>query len=191
MKNITVKFFFESGSRVELVRTEVQPGEGSRVLMCVRGKTSGAYAEYGSFQWTSGVRGVCAALIRFVLSRNGEESQSCLAGGRSSMAASLDYALSKGPSWLSDMFGIGRNGSAIARRLFKITNPNRKRPGPVVISVNSALLRPEDVGIFFSGRRLIDVKELSHLLLSIESQDAQNDDVTGDVEKKPLRIANR
>ena len=191
MKDTAVRFFFESGSRVELVRSEVQLTSGTPTLMCVRGKTSGAYAEYGSFQWTSGVRGVCAAFLRLVLSQHSDESQSWLAGGRSSLAASLDYALSKGPSWLGDMFGVGRSGALVARRLFKITNPNRKRPGPVVISVNGAAIKSGDIAIFYAGRRLVDEKALFELLMSIESQTVENEDVAEAPSKKMRSVAHR
>lgn len=162
-------FYFEGRSRIELVRTEVCLTGMRRSLTCIRGKTSGAYLACGSFQWTSGVRGVCSAFIRFVLSEESDVVDFCLIGGKSSLAASLDYAISKGPAWLGEMFGYA-GSNQIARRIFKITNPNRKRPGPVAISVNKNLFFGEQVQIYWDDKRVADPAQLYSMLIGIEEQ---------------------
>ena len=163
-------FHFEGSSRIELVKTEVRIVGVARTLSCIRGKTAGAYVSYGSFQWTSGVRGVCAALLRFVLSEAGDTVDFCLVGGKGSLAASLDYALSKGPSWLGEMFGSGIGGSQLARRIFKITNPNRKRPGPVAISVNKNVVSVDQVQIYWDNKLVTDLTQLYAMLVGVEEQ---------------------
>ena len=163
-------FHFEGSSRIELVKTEVRVAGIPRTLSCIRGKTAGAYVSYGSFQWTSGVRGVCASFLRFVLSEAGDTVDFCLVGGKGSLAASLDYALSKGPSWLGEMFGSGIGGSQLARRIFKITNPNRKRPGPVAISVNKNVVSVDHLQIYWDNKLVTDPRQLYAMLVGIEEQ---------------------
>ncbi len=163
-------FHFEGSCRLELVKTEVHIAGIARTLSCIRGKTPGAYVSYGSFQWTSGVRGVCSAFLRFVLSEEGDRGDYCLVGGRGSLAASLDYALSKGPAWLGEMFGYGIGGSQLARRIFKITNPNRKRPGPVAISVNKDVVSTDQIQIYWDKKLVTDSTQLYAMLVGIEEQ---------------------
>ena len=177
MQESSVAFFFEGTAQVELVRSHVELVGLQAPIVCVRGKTSGAFARYGCFQWTSGVRGVCVAFLRFILADRDPGLDYCLSGGRSSLAASLDYALSKGPSWLSDMFGSGRNGTLYARRFFRITNPNRKRPGPVVVSINESVIKSYQVRFFWEGRQVMESKELYALLIAIEEQEVENRDL--------------
>lgn len=181
MQESSVTFFFEGAAQVELVRSHVELVGLQKPLVCVRGKTSGAFAQCGCFQWTSGVRGVCVAFLRFILSERDAGVDYCLSGGRSSLAASLDYALSKGPSWLSDMFGSGRNGTLYARRFFRITNPNRKRPGPVVVSINGSAIKSYQVRFFWEGRQVMESKELYALLIAIEEQEVKNSDLPAPV----------
>jgi hypothetical protein len=169
-------FYFEGSSRIELVKTEVRIAGIARTLACIRGKTAGAYVSYGSFQWTSGVRGVCAAFLRFVLSEERDVIDFCLVGGKGSLAASLDYALSKGPAWLGEMLGTGIGGNQLARRIFKITNPNRKRPGPVAISVNRNVVSADQVQIFWDGKLVTDSTQLYAMLMGIEAQGVDGQD---------------
>ena len=170
MQENSFVFYFEGLSKIELVKSEVRTGGTPRTHVCIRGKTAGAYLSCGSFQWTSGVRGVCAAFIRFLLSEGSETVDYCLIGGKSSLAASLDYALSKGPAWLGEMFGSGVGGNQYARRIFKITNPNRKRPGPVAISVNRNIVSESQVQIYWEGQRITDQTQLYSMLMGIEEQ---------------------
>jgi hypothetical protein len=164
MNTKSLAFHFAGGSRLELIRTEFcrAPCQTNRV--CVRGKTPGAFVDFGNFQWTTGVRAVCAAFLRYAISEQCESVDYCLIGGKGSLAASLDYALSKGPSWIIDMFGTGPHGAPYARRLFCISNPNRKRPGPVAISVNRRLISADILKILVDGRLVIDTHELIRVL---------------------------
>lgn len=174
MQGNSFTFHFEGTTRIELVRTEVRTTGAARPMTCIRGKTAGAYVACGSFQWTSGVRGVCSAFIRFLLSEGSDVVDFCLIGGKSSLAASLDYAISKGPAWLGEMFGSGVGGNQTARRIFKITNPNRKRPGPVAISVNRNIVAADQVQIFWNGKLVTDQGQLYSMLAGIEEQGAES-----------------
>lgn len=172
MNDSSIVLYFAGNSRLELVRSEFRRGTGQPFTVCIRGKTPGALSKFGSFQWTSGVRAVCAAFLRLVISRNSESFDYCLIGGKGSLAASLDYALSKSPSWLTEMFGSGPQGGPYARRLFRISNPNRKRPGPVAVSVNTQAIESKDVLIVVDGRPVHDPQELICVLQVIEEYES-------------------
>jgi hypothetical protein len=75
------------------------------------------------------------------------------------------------------MFGSGRNGTLYARRFFRITNPNRKRPGPVVVSINESAIKSYQVRFFWEGRQVMESKELYALLIAIEEQEVENRDL--------------
>ena len=76
------------------------------------------------------------------------------------LASTLDYALSKQPAWLHDIFGTRENGTAEARYLFQRTNPERKRPGPVVVSVSGQAIPPKEVRIVLDGAPIETASEL-------------------------------
>lgn len=86
----TLTLRFEGTKRLELVSSEFFSSGTKETLMAIRGKSSGAYIRYGCFQWTSGVRAVCAAFIRFALSERNDRVDFCLIGAKGSLAASLD-----------------------------------------------------------------------------------------------------
>jgi hypothetical protein len=75
------------------------------------------------------------------------------------------------------MFGTGIGGNQLARRIFKITNPNRKRPGPVAISVNKNMVSADQIQIFWEGKQVVEHDQLYSMLLAIEEQgvDGQRD----------------
>lgn len=161
---------FEGIERLELVRSEFRAGGASEPLVVIRGKSPGVFIQYGSFQWTSGVRAVCSAFLRFRLSESNPGVDYCLIGSKGSLAASLDYALSKGPAWLGGMFGVTPGGGLYAKRLFRITNPNRKRPGPVALSVNKSLISGANIQVYWNGEGVTELTALTTILQSIESQ---------------------
>jgi hypothetical protein len=79
------------------------------------------------------------------------------------MAASLDYALSKRPAWLLDVFGVTSKGDPNALRLFQRRNGCRKLPGPVLIRFNPHILEPENIQIYLHGRLLSENSDLQDL----------------------------
>lgn len=176
MQGNSLIMYFEGMERLELVRSEFRAAGSVEPLVVIRGKTSGAFTRYGSFQWTSGVRAVCSAFLRFAMSEISSGVDYCLIGSRGSLAASLDYALSKGPAWIGEMFGATPGGGLYAKRLFRITNPNRKRPGPVALSVNKSLITGGNIEVHWNGQKVSELSELTAILKSIESQDAELSD---------------
>lgn len=136
---------FELGQLTEVTFQE-SPGSPARV--CVRGKTSGPCRTAGSFQWTSAVKALSLLVVKTALSPD----NALVKGDGHSLAASLDYAISKQPMWLSEMFGWDPKGVSLARRLILRTNPERKRPGPVTLGINQKYLLPNAISIYVDGK---------------------------------------
>ena len=141
---ISLKVYFELGQLTEVVFKESTSGEERR---SIRGKTGGAFRSAGSFQWTAAVKALGVLLVQTALNpKNG-----AMQGHTGSLAASLDYALSKQPIWLSEMFGCDKHGISFARRMILRTNPERKRPGPVVLAVNHFYLPASAIEVHVDG----------------------------------------
>ena len=133
--------------------------ENSCSRVSIRGKTCGAYRGAGSFQWTTAVRALCVLLLRSASTEGGAQ----LAGGSGSLAASLDYAISKQPTWIAEMFGVDSLGVCNIRRMVLRTNSERKRPGPVTLSLNSAYLSTSAIEVVLDGR-IVNSSEMLCLL---------------------------
>lgn len=127
-------------------------------VVAVRGAR--ALATRGTFRWSSGVRALTSLLVRHAIAmseiREGashDVGSAFVEGEDESPAASLDYALSKQPLWLSDMFGVSKNGSPLTKLLFRRINPDRKRAGPVVVFIanKSFAVRVEVNGTVIEG----------------------------------------
>ena len=159
--------FFETKSGHELVETRFRSTDGWE-YRCVRGKTAGAFRGNGSFQWTSAVRAIAALSLRHAIHSTIPSVPQYISGGRASLAASLDYAITKVPLWIEEMFGALQNGQIAARRLFLITNPNQKRPGPVTISINASALSPSDIRVYLNGSEVSEATALVSILAQID-----------------------
>lgn len=113
----------------------------ARRLVSVRGAM--APQNTGTFRWSSGVRALALLLIKqaqFLEARKYGVPDSppvAIHGYQNSLAASLDYAISKQPLWLQDMFGVTPQGLPIVKLLLKRMNPDRKRPGPVMVFIQN------------------------------------------------------
>ncbi len=142
MRNL--KLYFEAGQLTEVVFRENGTNEPRRTI---RGKTGGAFRHAGSFQWTSAVKALGLLVAKAALN----PQNSTIQGLGGSLASSLDYALSKQPIWVTDMFGCDQQGISFARRLILRTNPERKRPGPVVLAVNYVYLPATSIEVFSDG----------------------------------------
>jgi hypothetical protein len=75
------------------------------------------------------------------------------------------------------MFGSTPGGGLFAKRLFRITNPNRKRPGPVALSVNRNLIQAESIQVVWNSRKVDDPKDLALILAAIEAQEGMLEEV--------------
>jgi hypothetical protein len=136
-------------------------------ILSVRGKTGGAYGNVGTFQWTSAVQALAMLMIRHRLQLESDGNglpSGVIFGDENSPAASIDYALTKRPTWLMDMFGTEPNNRPYSAKLFHRTNPNRKRFGPVIICVNQALLKPLDVTVLVDEVEVQDITKLKTML---------------------------
>jgi len=120
-----------------------------------RARNIPSHLSNASIQWTAGVKALCALLLRVRLFG----ASAHLSGESGSLAASLDYAISKQPAWLVDLFGTNSSGECYVRRLFQRFNPERKRGGPVKIYVNSIYLDKNSIFIAnIEGKELIEAE---------------------------------
>jgi hypothetical protein len=156
------------GHQCQLISSVFTPASNAPALSCVRGKSAGAFQGYGSFQWTKAVQGVAALAVKTVLSFHSEQYSPFLQGERGSHAAALDFAMSKQPVWLLDMFGVQIDGRPLAQSLFRRTNTNLKRPGPVVIAINQRYLPAQSIQLWWNQKLLTDVSQLVQLAQAIE-----------------------
>lgn len=160
---------FDGDSDLQLSRTEFFYPPTQTKQVSVRGKTSGAEAaNYGTFQWTNAVQALAILMLRYAAGNSQEQIK--LTGDKGSLAASLDEALSKPPNWLMDMFGITADGKLIVKRLIRRSNPQRKRPGPVILSVNEHFLVGKNVQIRFNEKPVRNKRTLSSLATELTSR---------------------
>ncbi len=163
---------FAGNPDVQLVETRVSDLSLNVERHSVRGKSAGAVRGAGSFQWTSAVKAMSILVLKAALAKeqvsNGSEGM--LSGYQGSLAASLDFAISKQPAWLLEMFGVDSQGISCARRFLLRSNPERKRPGPVVLSYNSAVLETTDFRFVLNGEPVQSCEALRELLENLEGR---------------------
>jgi hypothetical protein len=158
MRNLTLNF--ELG---ELTEVQFQDSVHGNLRRSVRGKTGGPFRTAGSFQWTSAVKALALLLIK----TKAVPMEALLRGDANSLAASLDYAISKQPVWLTDMFGCDQQGISFARRLILRTNPERKRPGPVTLGINQMYVAADSITVYVNGK-LCEGESLAPLCRELE-----------------------
>jgi hypothetical protein len=175
MSEAKFELHFKGDSQVELVETFFRSLGVGEPAVAVRGKTAGAFSGAGSFQWTSAVRALCILCVRAALSEKDAALgvRALIQGYQGSLAASLDYAVSKQPTWLVEMCGVAKIGVANSRRLFVRSNPERKRPGPVIVAFNETILAGGDIRVVHNGTPLESSEELYKLLSNIPLDDDQ------------------
>ncbi|RMD87674.1 MAG: hypothetical protein D6808_01030, partial [Candidatus Dadabacteria bacterium] len=134
----------------------------------LRGRTGSS--QVGTFAWSSGVKALCSLFIKqkiFDLSQDEALPYPKLSGSRGSMAASLDYALSKEPQWLQDMFGITYDGTLIVKQIIERLNPERKAGPVVMIWLSPDFTEGSEINIYYSGKPVVDVLHLEQILEGI------------------------
>ena len=159
-----ILWFAKSEDQLELERTLCLNGSGTEFI-AVRGKSAGAYKTAGKFQWTPGVKALSIVFLRALALALRKDVSFCplLEGGRGSLASSLDYALSKQPEWLFDMFGRDGEGNALLRKLLFRSNSSLRRIGNVGISLNEHILDPQNIKVYIANRLLGDPEEIEAL----------------------------
>lgn len=123
--------------------------------------------DLGTFRWSRAVRAMSCLMIRSSLVSLDPSVEPRLSGGQGTLAASLDGALSKEPTWLREVFGVFPSGSPVSRRLFARSNPGRKRPGPVAVAL-APRVNGADIRIYLNGVRLVSQGRLYELLGCLE-----------------------
>ena len=152
-----------------LVQVEFRGFNLEKSLISVRSASTKGMHFDGSFKWSNAVKSLSLLFLRYKARTNDIEIQS-IKGGRGSAASSLDFAISKQPQWLMEMFGIDSKGCSYINRIITRINPERKKPGPVILSVNKNILPTENVEVFFDGTRLVKHKDFLFIANSIESE---------------------
>ena len=158
------------GELFQLSKTHFKRDNG-KSFTAIRGKTAGAIQGAGTFQWSSAVRALSVLMVRSTIAQFYPHNQNLtvLSGFAGSLAATLDYALSKQPTWTTDIFGVDSSANSYMRKLLLRTNPERKYPGPVSISLNSRLLSAQNIKIFLNDRMVVSENELRSLLANLEA----------------------
>ncbi len=162
---VHVKLYFTSGEELRLYRVESRYGSVHRISFNGDHRERGEGA--GFFPWSRGVRAMSAVVVRAVVSSCVPGVDPYVKGGRGSLAASLDGALSKEPHWLLDCFGVLDNGAPVSRRLFTRSNPGRKRMGPVAVALASRVPR-DNVALVLNGEPVDSQSALLRLLEVLE-----------------------
>lgn len=135
----------------------------------VRGRSAKTYTGFEAFPWSPAVQALAMLLLRAcALHRKSPGSRFVLSGDRATPAATLDYAVSKLPVWLIDVFGVDSRGTPLARRLFTRSNPERKRGGEVRVMINSSFFDPANLRVFLDEQELLDPHMIDELGINIE-----------------------
>lgn len=180
--------WFEGKSSPELCRTEFFHSLSGETLRCVRGKRSGPYKDFGTFQWTNAVKALSVLCLK---ARCFKCERGILTGQKGSLAASLDYAIDKQPNWLIDMLGVDSRGQALVSRLMNRSNPGQRKGRRVCLAINQNTLKPDEIIIYLNGELLSEDDDLQSLLNSLSCHCNSSDvHVTGcDAASQPLTEA--
>ncbi len=167
---MNLSLFFQKGTSIELGEMEFAGATGHPRL-CRRGKLPFANDQSGNFQWSSAVKAFALLVVgaRLGIADNKRKSY-VLSGEANSAAASLDFAISKPTQWISDLFGRDSTGRSQALRVFRRENTERKRPGPVRISLSANVLGARELRIFLESKELLDKKDLTSLFVLLERE---------------------
>jgi len=149
--------WFASKPRLELIKTSFRSPAVSEEVCAIRGKTPRAHCATVTFQWTAGVQAFTVFFLRAAaLGWRGVKTQGpIIEGEQYSIASSIDHALYKENAWL-DLFGGDIRGDALSKRIIIRTNPGRRRPGPVTISLNERVLPKTAISIVLDGKQVQD-----------------------------------
>ena len=146
-------------------------GQGVRRL--TRGKISTTVSGAAPLPWTSAVKAFVQLAIQVALQRydNGDTVVDPfhfgLTGEKGSLCRSLDYAISKKPAWIMDLFGSDADGCSHVGRFFWRRNPEGKRFGPSSVTFNTKMVPPEGVSVRLNGKPVEGKAQLQMVLNSL------------------------
>jgi len=147
--------FLADENTVTLNETKFSSANSPDESRCLRGRNH--CAGFGRFPWSPAVRALSILLVRFQISKlqakdlEQKTEAILLEGERGSLAASLDYSISKDVGWLADIFGVETSGRPIVRSVVGRLNPERKRPGPVRLYIQPTWTKELTVKIIVNG----------------------------------------
>ena len=141
---------FVGDQQIELFETLFTHPVVGEERRCIRGKRSGAYRGYSTFQWTKAVQALSLLMVEACIRSHAPSNAPLLTGGTGSFASSLDYAIDKQTTWLFDMFGWDSKGGGLSRRLFIRSNPGQRLPGPVALSLNLISIGYQEIEILLN-----------------------------------------
>ena len=146
-----------SKPRLELIKTSFRSPSVPDEVCAVRGKTPRAHSASVTFQWTAAVQAFTVFILRAaaLAQRGASVHEPVVEGGQYSIASSIDYALYKENAWL-DLFGGDIRGDALSKRIIVRTNPGRRRPGPVTISLNERMLPKSAISVVIDDTHVHD-----------------------------------
>ncbi|MCB0322012.1 MAG: hypothetical protein KDD69_00515 [Bdellovibrionales bacterium] len=190
-KESSLSLHFVGKEKAELVRVEFFCGQKQEHICSVRGRSHPGSTRFQCFNWTSAVQALALFFLNTLIAYRrsveaAEELSPGLSGEGGSPAASLDYALARQANWLLDMFGVDSNGVARARRLLLRTNPERKRPGPVTITLNARVLAPERVLVYYEQQQISEVERLEQLADRLEGKVQSGPQDPGDAQPQEM-----
>ena len=168
-----LKLVFDCNDVPALYMTEFYHARLGAPRRCIRGTFALPVMDCRAFPWTAGVKGLCILLLRHLLYA-GEETdltrhpRSSLSGCAGSPASSLDMAISRQPAWLHGMFGVDSNGDSLFRHFVCRINPERKRPGPTVLSIKPTALPAKQLSIIL-GEELAGMAKAREILEGLEA----------------------
>lgn len=168
MLSTTLTLWLEGSSDLQLSRTEFLHPLIEQPFSTYRGRTS--IMGEGTFVWSAAVKALCILLLRAVLDEKRKAQLNSISGGRGSLAASLDYAISKKPFWLLDMFGMDQTGRPLIQRILLRRNSERKRSGPVEIFLNHKFLHPSCIRVMLDGNETLLIPEIERAVGLLEGQ---------------------
>jgi hypothetical protein len=172
MTRMHLEFF--KGTTLELDEIEFLYPSQKESILSIRGKTAcGRFAD-GTFQWTSALKGLALLFLKHAAGRE----RFMLTGGAGSPACSVDFAISKQPRWVEEVFGTDKQGISLVRRIIVRKNSNRKRPGPVSIGLSSSPLSRVSISVSVNGRLMEDKEELNNLAEMLARQ-IQHEELCG------------
>ncbi len=153
----------------ELVATSFSHPRLATELHSVRGREPSIHEVSGSFQWTSAAQALTVLMLKTAASRRGLNVVPVLQGSVGSLASSLDFALTKLPSWLLEMFGRDNRGCPLARAILHRSNSGLKHTGPVVIGIGGFARKELQVEVRVGTSLLTDSAQIIALASQIES----------------------
>ena len=157
---------FYRGATLELDEIEFLYPSQKESILSIRGKSAcGRFAD-ATFQWTSALKGLALLFLKHAAGKE----RFMLTGGAGSPACSVDFAISKQPRWVEEVFGTDKQGISLLRRFVVRKNSNRKRPGPVSIGLSSSPLSRVSISVSVNGRPMHDKEELNSLAELLASQ---------------------